>query len=90
MDLARTAGKQLTGEFQADATIGTGDQDNSILDFHGGDSRKWGKQTHLILMTTLPFARPVSTCAMASLVDSNGKTLSSTGRIAPLSMSGVI
>lgn len=38
------------------------------------------------LMTTFPFARPVSTKAIASLVDSNGKTRSTTGRMAPASM----
>ena len=40
--------------------------------------------------TTLPLARPPSTCARASLVDANGYTLSITGRMAPASTSPVI
>ena len=38
------------------------------------------------LTTTLPFARPFSTYANASLVDSNAKTRSTTGRMIPESM----
>jgi KAP family P-loop domain len=47
-------------------------------------------QTPLSLTTTLPLARPASTYAKASLVDSNGNTRSITGRIAPASMRRVI
>jgi hypothetical protein len=46
--------------------------------------------SHFSETTTLPFARPASTYAMASLVDVKGKTRSTTGRMIPSSMSDVI
>jgi hypothetical protein len=63
VDLAGTAGEQLARKRQADAAIGTCDEDNGILDLHGELQKNdgWKKQAHLILMTTLPFARPAST-----------------------------
>ena len=54
----------------------------------GGTARR--AAIHFTLTTTLPLARPVSTYAMASLMDSNGKTRSTTGRMARDSMRGVI
>lgn len=45
---------------------------------------------YFILITTLPFARPVSTYAIASLVCSNGNTLSITGFMMPASISEAI
>jgi hypothetical protein len=48
------------------------------------------RRLYLTLRTTLPLARPVSTYAKASRVDSNGKTRSTTGRITPESMRDVI
>jgi hypothetical protein len=60
-DLARAAGEQLADECEADVAVGTGDEATAFSIFTGNSGNEWGTQTHLILMTTLPFARPFST-----------------------------
>ena len=56
----------------------------------GAEAMAWEAFSYRILMTAFPFARPVSTYAIASFVDSKGKTRSTTGRMFPASISEVI
>jgi hypothetical protein len=61
-----------------------------VLGDHPAQRGQTGMSRYFTLTTTLPFERFFSTYAMASLVDSKGKTRSMTGWIIPESMRDVI